>query len=132
MENETWKLGKLPTGTKPVGCKWIFKIKRTSDGKVECYKARLVAKRCTQKPGENYNETCSSVIRYSSIHALLAFAIQNGMIIYQMDVVTAFLNGTLVEEIYMEQPPGYIKKGEKYLVCKLKRSLYGLRQSSRC
>ena len=122
----------MPTGTKPVGCKWIFKIKRTSGDKVQCYNARLMAKHCTQKPGENYNETCSPVIRYSSIRALLAFAIQNGMIIHQMDVVTAFLNETLVEEIYMEQSPGYIKKGEKYLVCKLKISLYGLKQSSRC
>ena len=132
MENETWKLVKLPTGRKPVGCKWIFKTKRTSDGKVERYKARLVAKGYTQKPGEDYDETFSPVVRYSSIRTLLAFAIQNGMIIHQMDVVTAFLNGTLDEDIYMEQPPGYIKKGEEHLVCKLKRSLYGLKQSSRC
>ena len=132
MENETWKLVKLPTGRKPVGCKWIFKTKCTSDGKVEHYKARLVAKGYTQKPGEDYDETFSPVVRYSSIRTLLAFAVQNGMIIHQMDVVTAFLNGTLDEDIYMEQPPGYIKKGEEHLVCKLKRSLYGLKQSSRC
>ena len=132
MENETWKLVKLPTGRKPVGCKWIFKTKRTSDGKVERYKARLVAKGYTQKPGEDYDETFSPVVRYSSIRTLLAFAVQNGMIIHQMDVVTAFLNGTLDEDIYMEQPPVYIKKGEEHLVCKLKRSLYGLKQSSRC
>ena len=132
MENETWKLVKLPTGRKPVGCKWIFKTKCTSDGKVERYKARLVAKGYTQKPGEDYDETFSPVVRYSSIRTLLAFAVQNGMMIHQMDVVTAFLNGTLDEDIYMEQPPGYIKKGEEHLVCKLKRSLYGLKQSSRC
>ena len=132
MENETWKLVKLPTGRKPVGCKWLFKTKRTSEGKVERYKARLVAKGYTQKPGEYYDETFSPVVRYSSIRTLLAFAIQNGMIIHQMDVVTAFLNGTLDEDLYMEQPPGYIKKGEEHLVCKLKRSLYGLKQSSRC
>ena len=132
MENETWKLVKLPTGRKPVGCKWIFKTKCTSDGKVEHYKARLVAKGYTQKPGEDYDETYSPVVKYSSIRALLAFAVQNGMIVHQMDVVTVFLNGTLDEEIYMEQPPGYIEKGEEHLVCKLKRSLYGLKQSSRC
>ena len=132
MENETWKLVKLPTGRKPVGCKWIFKTKCTSDGKVERYKARLVAKGYTQKPGEDYDETFSPVVRYSSIRTLLAFAVQNGMMIHQMDVVTAFLNGTLDEDIYMEQQPGYIKKGEEHLVCKLKRSLYGLKQSSRC
>ena len=127
MENETWKLVKLPTGRKPVGCKWIFKTKRTSEGKVGRYKARLVAKGYTQKPGEDYDETFSPVVRYSSIRTLLAFAIQNGMIIHQMDVVTAFLNGTLDEDIYMEQPPGYIKKEEEHLACKLKRSLYGLK-----
>ena len=132
MENETWKLVKLPTGRKPVGYKWIFKTKCTSDGKVERYKARLVAKGYTQNPGEDYEETYSPVIRYSSIRAPLAFAVQNGVIVHQMDVVTAFQNGTLDEEIYMEQPPGYIKKGEEHVVCKLRRSLYGLKQSSRC
>ena len=132
MENETWRLVKLPTGRKPVGYKWIFKTKCTSDCKVERCKARLVAKGYTQKPGEDYDETYSPVVRYSSIRALPAFAVQNGMIVHQMDVVTAILNRTLDEEIYMEQPPGYIKKGEEHLVCKLKRSLYGLKQSSRC
>ena len=114
MENETWKFVKLSTGRKPVGCKWIFKMKCTSDGKVEHYKVRLVAKGYTQK-SEDYDETYSSVVRYSSIQALLAFAAQNGMIVHQMDVVTVFLIGTLDEEIYMEQPPGYTKKGEEYL-----------------
>ena len=88
--------------------------------------------RVTPKPGEDYDQTFSPVVRYSSIRALLAFAVQNDMIIHQMDVVTAFLNGTLDEEIYMEQPPGYIKEGKEHLVCKLKRSLYGLKQSPRC
>ena len=132
MDNETWELVNLPSGQKPVGCKWIFKTKCTSEGKVERHKARLVAKGYTQKPGEDYDETFSPVVRYSSIRALLAFAVQNNMMIHQMDVVTAFLNGSLSEEIYMEQPPGYIKEGEENLVCKLKRSLYGLKQSSRC
>ena len=91
-----------------------------------------MAKGYTQKFGEDYDETFSPVVRYLSVRALLAFAVQNGMMIHQLDVVTAFLNGTLEEEIYMEQPPGYTKGGEKNLVCKLKRSLYGLKQSSRC
>ena len=132
MENGSWELVELPSGRKPVGCRWVFKTKRGSDGKVERYKARLVAKGYTQKFGEDYDETFSPVVRYSSVRALLAFAVQNEMIIHQMDVVTAFLNGTLEEEIYMEQPPGYTKGGEKNLVCKPKRSLYGLKQSSRC
>ena len=91
-----------------------------------------MAKGYTQKPGEDYDQMFSPVARYSSIRALLAFAVQNNMIIHQMDVVTAFLNGTLDEEIYMEQPPGYIVEGKENLVCELKRSLYGLKQSSRC
>ncbi|KAL5499747.1 hypothetical protein EMCRGX_G011207 [Ephydatia muelleri] len=100
--------------------------------KVQRFKARLVAKGFTQKHGIHYDETFSPVVRFTSVRTLLAFAVQNGMMVHQMDVVTAFLNGTLEEEIYMEQPPGYIKKGEEHLVCKLKKSIYGLKQSPRC
>lgn len=132
IENDTWELVEPPPGRTPVGCRWIFKTKHGSDGKVERYKARLVAKEYTQKYGEDYAETYSPVVRYSSIQALLAFAVQNDMMVHQMDAITAFLNGTLDEEIYMEQPPGYVKEGQEHLVCKLKRSLYGLKQSPRC
>eukprot|EP00731_Ephydatia_muelleri_P020359 Em0013g86a len=132
MQNETWERVELPKGRKPVGCKWVFKAKRGSDGKVQRFKARLVAKGFTQKHGIDYDETFSPVVRFTSVRTLLAFAVQNGMMVHQMDVVTAFLNGTLEEEIYMEQPPGYIKKGEEHLVCKLKKSIYGLKQSPRC
>ena len=110
----------------------MFKTKQDCNGKVERYKARLVAKSYTQKHGVDYDETFSPVVRYSSIRALLAFAVQNKMLIHQMDVVTAFLNGTLEEEIYMEQPPGYVREEREQLVCKMKKSLYGLKQSSRC
>ena len=68
-------------------------------------------------------------LRYSSVRTLLAFEVLEGMVAHQMDVVTAFLNGVLDEEIYMVQPPGYIKDDEEHLVCKLKRTLYGLKQS---
>ena len=81
---------KLPSGRKPIGCRWVFKTKRGSDGKVERYKAQLVGKGYTQKFGEDYDETFSPVVRYSSVRALLAFAVQNWMIIHQMDMVTAF------------------------------------------
>ena len=132
IENGTRELVELPSGRKPVGCKWTFKTKHGIDGKVEHYKARLVAKGYTQKHGEDDNETFSPVVRYSSVRALLAFAVQNGMMIHQMDVVTAFLNGTLDEEIYMEQPPGYVKEGMECFVCKMKKSIYGLKQSPKC
>lgn len=82
--------------------------------------------------GADYDETFSPVVRFSSIRALLSFAVQNNLYVHQMDVVTAFLNGHLEEEIYMEQPEGYVKPGQEHLVCKLKRSIYGLKQSPRC
>ena len=132
IENETWELVELPSGRKPIGCKWVFKVKHGSNGKVERFKGRLVAKGYDQKYGIDYDETFSPVVRFSSIRALIALAVQNGMLLHQMDVVTAFLNGKLDEEIYMQQPKGYIRFGEEHLVCKLKKSLYGLKQSPRC
>lgn len=132
LENETWKLVELPSGHKPIGCKWVFKAKRGSDGYVERFKARLVAKGYAQLYGVNYDETFAPVVRFSSIRALLAFGVQNEMFIHQMDVVAAFLNGALEEEIYMLQPDGYAQAGSEQLVCKLKKSLYGLKQSPRC
>ena len=85
-----------------------------------------------QKFGVDYDETFSPVVSFSSIRALLAYAVQNDMIVHQMDVVTAFMNGILDEEIYMEQRPGYIQAGKDHLICKLEKSLYGLKQSPRC
>ena len=132
MANETWELVELPEGHKAIGCKWVFKVKYGSHGKAERFKGRLVAKGYAQKYGIDYEETFSPVVRFTSIRSLLAFAVQNDMLIHQMDVVTAFLNGKLDEEIYMEQPEGYVIAGKENLVCKLKKSLYGLKQSPRC
>lgn len=132
MENDTWTLVKLPGGRKPISCKWVFKVKHDKNGQVEKFKARLVAKGFSQKYGIDYDETFAPVVKFSSIRALLAFGIQHGMLIHQMDVVTAFLYGHLNEEIYMEQPPGYVKSNKRDLVCKLNKSLYGLKQSPRC
>ena len=132
MENETWDLVELPPNRQAVGCKWVFKVKHTSDGRVERFKGRLVAKGYSQKYGVDYEETFSPVVRFSSIRALLAVAVEKKMHIHQMDVETAFLNGRLEEEIYMEQPEGYVEPGKENLVCRLKKSLYGLKQSPRC
>ena len=112
------------------GSKWVFKVKYKSDGKVEHFKARLVAKGYAQKCGIDYFETFSPVVRFTSIRALLAYAVQNDMLAHQMDVVTAFLNGTLDEEIYMSQPEGYIKPGDEHLVCRRIETISTLLESS--
>jgi hypothetical protein len=132
MENNTWTLSTLPAGRKAIGSKWIFKVKCKPDGSVDRYKARLVAQGFSQSPGVDYEETYSPVVHRSSLRTLLSYGIERGMFIHQMDVVTAFLNGTFTEEIYMKQPDGFISPGNEDLVCKLNRSLYGLKQSPRC
>ncbi len=96
------------------------------------FKARLVAKGYPQKFGIDFLETFAPVVRLTTVRALLAYAIQNNLMIHQMDVITAFLNGNFEEEIYMAQPEGYINPGNEHLVCRLKKSIYGLKQSSRC
>ena len=132
MDNQTWDLVELPKGRKTIGSKWVFEVKHDCDGKVERLKARLVAKGYAQQHGIDYDETFSPVVKFSSVRALIAFAVQNGMLLHQMDVVTAFLNCTLEEDIFMQQTDGYVKEGSVHLVCKLKKSLYGLKQSPRC
>ena len=132
IENKTWKLVELPPGRKAIRWEWVFKLKHAKDGTLERFKARLVANGYAQKYGMDYDETFSPVVRFFSIRFLLAYGVQNDMLIHQMDVETAFLNGKLDEETYMQQPDGYVKPGEEHLVCKLEMSLYGLKQSSRC
>lgn len=130
--NDTWELVDLPPDRKPIGCKWVFKTKYTSSGAIDKFKARLVAKGYAQKYGIDYDETYAPVVHRSSLRVLLSDAVERGMIIHQMDVQTAFLNGILSEEIFMTQPDGFIEPGKEKLVCKLKRSLYGLKQSPKC
>lgn len=132
QEHNTWDLVNLPPDRKPVGSKWVFKLKCDQKGEIDRYKCRLVAQGFSQIPGLDFDETFAPVARFGIIRALIAFAVNRNMHVHQMDVVTAFLYGKLVETIYMKQPEGYVKSGQEDKVCLLKRSLYGLKQSSRC
>ncbi|KAK4327573.1 hypothetical protein Pmani_001980 [Petrolisthes manimaculis] len=132
QENDVYELVELPKGSKALKCRWVFKKKILSNGSVERYKARLVAQGCSQKFGIDYDETFCPVARFESVRTVLALASQRGMMLHHMDVTTAFLNGTLMEEVYMKQPDGFVEQGKETLVCKLKKSIYGLKQSPRC
>ncbi|GJW56818.1 zinc finger, CCHC-type containing protein [Tanacetum coccineum] len=129
MGNNTWVLADLPPGCKPLGCKWIFKRKLKVDGTIEKFKARLVIQGFRQKSGIDYFDTYALVARISTIRLLIAMASIHNLIIHQMDVKTTFLNGELDEEVYMNQPQGFIMPGNENKVCKLIKSLYGLKQA---
>lgn len=119
----------LPPNHNFVRCKWVYRTKKSTDGHVSRYKARLVAKGFQQVHGIDYDETFSPVAKMDSIRLALAMAATRRWQIHQMDVKNAFLHGDLKEEIYMEQPQGYAQNSS--LVCKLKKSLYGLKQALR-
>lgn len=128
-DNDTWKKLQLPPGRKAIGCKWVYKLKTDGQGNVVRHKARLVAKGFSQKFGIDYDEVFAPVARSQTFRLLLSVAGMRGYKVKQFDIKTAFLNGTLEEEIYMQQPPGFQKGSE---VFKLKKSIYGLKQAARC
>jgi len=129
--NKTWDLVGLPKGKEVIGVKWVYKTKCNYEGKIERHKARLVVKGYKQQYGRDYEETFTLVARMETVRAVLSIVAQNKWKVYQMDVKSAFLNGVLIEEVYIEQPLGYEKKCEEHKVCRLKKALYGLKQAPR-
>nr|CAN61219.1 hypothetical protein VITISV_021296 [Vitis vinifera] len=129
--NVTWDLVVLPSGKSTVGCRWVYTVKVGPDGQVDRLKGHLVAKGYTQVYGSDYGDTFSPVAKIASVRLLLSMAVMRSWPLYQLDIKNAFLHGDLAEEVYMEQPPGFVAQGESGLVCRLRRSLYGLKQSPR-
>jgi len=129
--NGTWELVARPEGKQTIGCKWVFAVKMNSDGSVARLKARLVAKGYAQTYGIDYSETFSPVAKMSSVLLFISLAAMNDWPLFQLDIKNAFLHGDLLEEVYMEQPPGFVAQGENAKVCRLRKSLYGLKQSPR-
>ena len=129
-KNKTWDL--IPSSpSQNIGCKWVYRIKHHLNGTIKQYKARVVTKGFHQRPGIDYKETFSSVVKPATIHLIFSLALKNDWSIRQLDINNAFLQDTLSDEIYMSQPPGFQDVTSPTLVCKLCKALYGLKQAPR-
>ena len=131
MKNDVWDVVPRPEGKSVVNSTWIYKIKHVADGRIEKYKARYVARGFSHKEGIDFEETFAPVARYTSIISVLALATVMKWKIHQMDVKNAFLNGVDEEEVYVEQTLGFETHDRETHVCKLKKSMYGLKQTPR-
>ena len=130
LSKNTWELVDLPPGVKTLPVKWVFKIKRDATGAIERFKARLVVKGFRQREGIDFGEVFAPVSKHTTLRALLSHVAVNDFELHQLDIKTAFLNGELEEDVYIDQPPGF-QVGGRHLVCRLNRALYGLRQAPR-
>lgn len=130
-KNKVWSLVDLPDGVRPIGLRWLFKIKFNSDGSIKKYKARLVAKGYVQQYGIDYEEVFAPVARLETIRLLVSIAATRGWEVHHLDVKTAFLHGELKETVYVSQPEGFEVQGSKKKVYKLHKALYGLKQAPR-
>src|SRR5579871_3412867 len=137
MENEinrlkmanTWEKRPLPPDRKPIACRWVYQSKTNNTGEIVKYKARLVAKGFTQVPGIDFFDTYAPALTLEALRTIIAIANMRKLELHHMDVKSAYLNGALKEEIYMEQPPEY--EDGTALVCQLQKAIYGLKQAGR-
>lgn len=130
QDNHTWDLVHLPKEKVPIGCKWVYEVKLTANGDVERFKARLVTKGYTQNEGLDFHETFSPMVNIATFQTILSLAAQSHWSVYQLDVYNAFLQGDFHDEVYMHLPKGFASQGESGLVCRLVKSLYGLKQAN--
>ena len=131
MKNDVWDIVSRPKEKSVVTSKWLYKIKHAADGSIEKFKAMFVARGFSQKDGIDYEETFAPVARYTSIRATISIAAKMGWKLHQMDIKTAFLNGVIEEEVYVEQPQGFETHDNQTHMCRLKKALYGLKQAPR-
>lgn len=127
--NDTWELTDLPKGQKTICVKWVYRTKLNEKGEIDKHKAWLVAKGYKQQYGVDYKEVFDPVARHDTIRLVVSLAAQNSWPIFQMNVKSAFLNGDLLEQVYVDQPSGYVQQGSEEKVYKLKKALYGLKQA---
>jgi hypothetical protein len=130
-KNKTWELVDRPGDKNIIGVKWIFRTKLNADSSINKFKARLVVKGYAQVYGVDYSDTFAPVARMDTIRLLLVVAAHRNWKVFQLDVKSAFLNGVLQEEIYVEQPAGFVVQGKADKVYLLKKALYGLKQAPR-
>jgi hypothetical protein len=130
-KNKTWELVDRPEDKNIIGVKWIFRTKLNADSSINKFKARLVVKGYAQVYGVDYSDIFAPVARMDTIRLLLAVAAHRNWKVFQLDVKSAFLNGVLQEEIYVEQPAGFVVQGKADKVYLLKKALYGLKQAPR-
>jgi histone deacetylase 1/2 len=131
MHNNTWSLVPPPPGANIVSGKWIFRHKHNADGTLARHKARWVVRGFTQQPGVDFDETFSPVVKPATIRVVLSLALSQGWPINQLDVKNVFLHGDLTEEVYSQQPSGFLDPRYLSHVCRLRKSLYGLKQAPR-
>jgi hypothetical protein len=129
--NKVWDLEKISKGAKTVGCKWVYKTKCDSNRNIERFKVRLVAKGFTQRECIDYNKIFSSVSCKDSLRIIMTLVSHYDLKLHQMDVKTTFLNEDLLKNVYIAQSKGFAVKGKEHMGCHMRKSIYGLKQSSR-